>query len=440
MTGTAETEAEEFRKIYKLDVVVIPTNNKVTRLDQPDLVYKTEPGKFKAVADEIEKRHKIGQPVLVGTTSVEKSELLHELLKRRGVKHEILNAKNHEQEAYIIAQAGRKGAVTVSTNMAGRGVDILLGGDPATEEERQEVKNLGGLFVIGTERHESRRIDNQLRGRAGRQGDIGESRFFISLQDHLMRIFGGAQIEKLMSSLGLDDTTPIESSMVSKSIERAQKRVEGFNFDRRKQVVEIDDVISVHRNVIYKLRDKVLNLGYYTTGEDWLIEKLEKFGGLDTSKDWGRIKSQLGTEDFLNFVSKIMLPIIDENWINHLVDMDQVKDGIGLKGYAQRDPMVEYKREGHERFELLMQKIYSDTVLRLRNIQNVEKVRVNNVNQAEKASYNQNDYSGFIGSNEEKDKKPKTIVKNEKEKLGRNDTCFCGSGKKYKNCHGKSNS
>jgi preprotein translocase subunit SecA len=440
MTGTAETEAEEFRKIYKLDVVVIPTNNKVTRLDQPDLVYKTEPGKFKAVADEIEKRHKKGQPVLVGTTSVEKSELLHELLKRRGVKHEILNAKNHEQEAYIIAQAGRKGAVTVSTNMAGRGVDILLGGDPATEEERQEVKNLGGLFVIGTERHESRRIDNQLRGRAGRQGDIGESRFFISLQDHLMRIFGGAQIEKLMSSLGLDDTTPIESSMVSKSIERAQKRVEGFNFDRRKQVVEIDDVISVHRNVIYKLRDKVLNLGYYTTGEDWLIEKLEKFGGLDTSKDWGRIKSQLGTEDFLNFVSKIMLPIIDENWINHLVDMDQVKDGIGLKGYAQRDPMVEYKREGHERFELLMQKIYSDTVLRLRNIQNVEKVRVNNVNQAEKASYNQNDYSGFIGSNEEKDKKPKTIVKNEKEKLGRNDTCFCGSGKKYKNCHGKSNS
>jgi preprotein translocase subunit SecA len=438
MTGTAETEAEEFKKIYNLDVVAIPTNNKVTRIDQPDLVYKTEPGKFKAVADEIEKRHKIGQPVLVGTTSVEKSELLHELLKRRGIKHEILNAKNHEKEASIIAQAGKKGAVTVSTNMAGRGVDILLGGDPATLEERDIVKNLGGLFVIGTERHESRRIDNQLRGRAGRQGDVGESRFFISLQDNLMRIFGGSQIESLMTSMGLDDTTPIESSMVSKSIERAQKRVEGFNFDRRKQVVEIDDVISVHRNVIYKLRDKVLNIGYYGTGEGWLFEKLEKFGSLEVQKDWSRIKSQLGTEDFLNFVSKIMLPIIDENWMNHLVDMDQVKDGIGLKGYAQRDPMVEYKREGHERFEILMHKIYSETVERLRNIQNVEKVRVEKNIATEKVSYNQNDYSGFDSDEKSKNRKPQTIIKDETQKVGRNDPCYCGSGIKFKNCHGKS--
>jgi preprotein translocase subunit SecA len=436
MTGTAETEAEEFKKIYNLDVVAIPTNNRVSRIDQPDMVYKTEPGKFKAVADEIEKRHKLGQPVLVGTTSVEKSELLHELLKRRGVKHEILNAKNHEKEAFIIAQAGRKGAVTVSTNMAGRGVDILLGGDPASESEREEIKKLGGLLVIGTERHESRRIDNQLRGRAGRQGDIGESRFYISLQDSLMRIFGGSHIENLMTSLGLDDSTPIESSMVSKSIERAQKRVEGFNFDRRKQVVEIDDVISVHRNVIYKLRDKILNLGYYQTGEDWLLEKLQKFGSLEVESDWGRIKSQLGEVDFLNFVSKIMLPIIDENWMNHLVDMDQVKDGIGLKGYAQRDPMVEYKREGHERFEILMHKIYSDTVERLRNIQNVEKVKVEKTPEVAKASYNQNDYSGFQ-EGETTEKKPKTIIKDETQKIGRNDPCFCGSGKKYKNCHGK---
>ena len=438
MTGTAETEAEEFKKIYNLDVVAIPTNNKVTRIDQPDIVYKTEPGKFKAVADEIEKRHKFGQPVLVGTTSVEKSELLHELLKRRGIKHEILNAKNHEKEASIIAQAGKKGAVTVSTNMAGRGVDILLGGDPASSEEREEIKNLGGLFVIGTERHESRRIDNQLRGRSGRQGDVGESRFFISLQDSLMRIFGGSQIESLMTSMGLDDTTPIESSMVSKSIERAQKRVEGFNFDRRKQVVEIDDVISVHRNVIYKLRDKVLNIGYYGTGEDWLFEKLEKFGNLDVQNDWSRIKSQLGTEDFLNFVSKIILPIIDENWMSHLVDMDQVKDGIGLKGYAQRDPMVEYKREGHERFEILMHKIYSDTVERLRNIQNVEKVKVEKNVAIEKISYNQNDYSGFGSEEKSKSTKPQTIVKDDSQKVGRNDPCFCGSGKKFKNCHGKS--
>lgn len=438
MTGTAETEAEEFKKIYNLDVVVIPTNNKISRIDQPDMVYKSEPGKFKAVADEIEKRHKKGQPVLVGTTSVEKSELLHELLKRRGIKHEILNAKNHEKEASIIAQAGKKGAVTVSTNMAGRGVDILLGGDPATPEERDEVKKLGGLFVIGTERHESRRIDNQLRGRSGRQGDIGESRFFISLQDSLMRIFGGSHIENLMNSLGLDDSTPIESSMVSKSIERAQKRVEGFNFDRRKQVVEMDDVISVHRNVIYKLRDKILNTGYYATGEDWLLEKLSKFGDLEIEKDWGRLKSKLGEEDFLNFVSKIMLPIIDENWMNHLVDMDQVKDGIGLKGYAQRDPMVEYKREGHERFDLLMRKIYSDTVERLKNIQNIEKVKVEKNVAVEKAAYNQDDYSGFESNKNPAEKKPKTIIKDDSQKIGRNDPCFCGSGKKYKNCHGKS--
>jgi preprotein translocase subunit SecA len=438
MTGTAETEAEEFKKIYNLDVVVIPTNNKISRLDRPDMVYKTEPGKFKAVADEIEKRHKLGQPVLVGTTSVEKSELLHQLLKRRGVKHEILNAKNHEKEASIIAQAGKKGAVTVSTNMAGRGVDILLGGDPATSEEREEIKKLGGLFVIGTERHESRRIDNQLRGRSGRQGDVGESRFYISLQDSLMRIFGGSQIESLMTNMGLDDSTPIESGMVSKSIERAQKRVEGFNFDRRKQVVEIDDVISVHRNVIYKLRDKVLHLGYYGTGEEWLQEKLEKFGNLDVQKDWLRIKSNLGNDDFLHFVSRITLPIIDENWMNHLVDMDQVKDGIGLKGYAQRDPMVEYKREGHERFEVLMQKIYTDTVERLRNIKNIEKVKVEKSIPTEKISYNQNDYSGFKEKEELNEKKPKTIVKDESLKIGRNEPCHCGSGKKFKNCHGKS--
>lgn len=443
MTGTAETEAEEFRKIYNLEVVSIPTNNPVSRTDYPDLVYKTENGKFKAVADEIEKRHKTGQPVLVGTTSVEKSELLHELLKRRGVAHEILNAKNHEKEAFIISQAGRKGAVTVSTNMAGRGVDILLGGDPATPEERDEIKNLGGLFVIGTERHESRRIDNQLRGRSGRQGDVGESRFYISLQDDLMRIFGGAQIESLMSTLGLDDSTPIESSMVSKSIERAQKKVEGFNFDRRKQVVEMDDVMNVHRTVIYKLRDKILNLGYYGIGEDWLLEKLQKFGSDEVLEDWKRLKKKLDEKDFLLMVSQIMLPIIDVNWMNHLVDMDQVRDGIGLKGYAQRDPMVEYKREGHERFEILVRKIYTETCERLRNIENVEKVKSqeSDISQlAEKANYNQDDYSNF----EEEEEKTssasvtKTIVNPENTKIGRNDPCYCGSGKKFKICHGKS--
>ena len=374
------------------DDIIIPTNNKIARLDRPDLVYKTETGKFTAVADEIAARHKLGQPVLVGTTSVEKSELLHDLLKRRGIPHEILNAKNHEKEASIIANAGKKNAVTVSTNMAGRGVDILLGGEKSSPEDRQEIISLGGLFVIGTERHESRRIDNQLRGRAGRQGDVGESRFYISLQDDLMRIFGGAQIESIMTRIGLDDSTPIESAMVSNSIQTSQKRVEGFNFDRRKQVVEMDDVMNVHREVIYKLRDKILNLGYYGTNEEWFQEKLVKFGGLDVEKDWNRLKALVPSDQWGIILNQITLPTIDRNWMDHLVDMDQVKDGIGLKGYAQRDPMVEYKREGHERFELLIMKVYSEVVERMTNIASIEKVREENVS-VEKANYNQDDYS-----------------------------------------------
>jgi preprotein translocase subunit SecA len=437
MTGTAETEAEEFKKIYKLDVVVIPTNNKIARLDRPDLVYKTETGKFTAVADEIATRHKLGQPVLVGTTSVEKSELLHDLLKRRGIPHEILNAKNHEKEASIIANAGKKNAVTVSTNMAGRGVDILLGGEKAASEDREEIISLGGLFVIGTERHESRRIDNQLRGRAGRQGDVGESRFYISLQDDLMRIFGGAQIESIMTRIGLDDSTPIESAMVSNSIQTSQKRVEGFNFDRRKQVVEMDDVMNVHREVIYKLRDKILNLGYYGTNEEWFQEKLVKFGGLDVEKDWNRLKALVPSDQWGIILNQITLPTIDRNWMDHLVDMDQVKDGIGLKGYAQRDPMVEYKREGHERFELLIMKVYSEVVERMSNIATIEKIKEENVS-VEKANYNQDDYSKL---NEEENSsgnaEPKTIILNENSKIGRNNPCYCGSGKKFKNCHGK---
>ena len=437
MTGTAETEAEEFKKIYKLDVVVIPTNNKIARLDRPDLVYKTETGKFTAVADEIATRHKLGQPVLVGTTSVEKSELLHDLLKRRGIPHEILNAKNHEKEASIIANAGKKNAVTVSTNMAGRGVDILLGGEKSSPEDRQEIISLGGLFVIGTERHESRRIDNQLRGRAGRQGDVGESRFYISLQDDLMRIFGGAQIEGIMTRIGLDDSTPIESTMVSNSIQTSQKRVEGFNFDRRKQVVEMDDVMNVHREVIYKLRDKILNLGYYGTNEEWFQEKLVKFGGLDVEKDWNRLKALVPSDQWGIILNQITLPTIDRYWMDHLVDMDQVKDGIGLKGYAQRDPMVEYKREGHERFELLIMKIYSEVVERMTNIASIEKIKEENVS-VEKASYNQDDYSKLNGEdNSSRKAEPKTIVLDENSKIGRNDPCYCGSGKKFKNCHGK---
>ena len=301
MTGTAATEAEEFFKIYKLEVVVVPTHETVIRKDYNDVVYKSEAAKFKAVADEIAEKYKLGQPVLVGTTSVEKSQLLHDFLKRRKIPHEILNAKNHEQEALIIAQAGKKHAVTVSTNMAGRGVDIKLGGDPAEEKDLKEILDLGGLHVIGTERHESRRIDNQLRGRSGRQGEPGSSRFYVSLQDELMRVFGGAQVEKLMNRFGIDENTPLESGLVSKAIENAQKKVEGFNFDRRKQVVEMDDVINVHRDVIYRLRRRVLELGSGDdTHKDWFLQKIGPYSGFDAKK-WDEYERKFGKHSMVKW-------------------------------------------------------------------------------------------------------------------------------------------
>jgi len=326
MTGTAITEAEEFKKIYDLDVVVIPTNRPIIRKDYNDLVYRTESAKFKAVADEIDEKHKKGQPVLVGTTSVEKSQLLHTYLTRKKIPHEILNAKNHEREALIIAQAGKVGAVTVSTNMAGRGVDIVLGGDPSTEEEQEKVKKLGGLHVIGTERHESRRIDNQLRGRSGRQGDPGSSKFFVSLQDDLMRIFGGAKVEALMSKFGLAENIPLEAGIVSKSIENAQKKVEGFNFDQRKSLVEMDDVMNVHREVVYKLRRRILeNASGDTTYEEWFLAQLQEKGGLELSV-WEKHKKNLNGPQWQALIKQVALPVIDLLWMEHLVDMAQLKE------------------------------------------------------------------------------------------------------------------
>ena len=448
MTGTAVTEAEEFYKIYKLDVVVIPTNKPITRKDFNDVVYKSEAAKFGAVADEIVERNRKGQPVLVGTTSVEKSQLLHELLKRRGLSHEILNAKNHEREALIIAQAGRKGAVTVSTNMAGRGVDIILGGDPPDLKEQENVKSFGGLHVIGTERHESRRIDNQLRGRAGRLGDSGSSRFFVSLQDDLMRIFGGAQVEGLMNRFGMDENIPLESSLVTRAIENAQKKVEGFNFDRRKHVVEMDDVINSHRDVVYKLRRRILG---FENGEaehkEWFIDKLNEFSDFDKDKNWNEHESKLGEKVWLNIVAQLSLPVVDLHWMEHLVDMDQVREGIGLRGYAQRDPMVEYKREGHERFESLVTTIYKSVSERISKIANIEAVA-----KSEKGLVSATDVSYLHGELESgvsteggelaasKSGMPGIKVQEVKsgvKKVGRNDPCPCGSGKKFKNCHGK---
>jgi preprotein translocase subunit SecA len=449
MTGTAVTESEEFYKIYKLDVVAIPTNNTCIRKDENDVVYKTEAGKFKAVADEIEASYKIGQPVLVGTTSVDKSELLHNFLQRRGVQHEILNAKNHEREALIIAQAGRPGAVTISTNMAGRGVDILLGGDPQSLEEQKKVLESGGLYVIGTERHESRRIDNQLRGRSGRQGDPGRSKFFVSLQDDLMRIFGGDRVSGIMEKFGLDESVPLEASIVSKAIENAQKKVEGFNFDRRKQLVEMDDIMNTHREVIYKLRRRLLEMGEGNEeNKQWLVEQLSKFSDFNLDV-WERKEKEFGKEVWLQIVSAFSRPVIDFLWMDHLVDMDQVREGIGLRGYAQRDPMVEYKREGHERFEILVSKVYSMVGERLVAVsKDAAGMSQEKTTAVEKLSYKHGELETGVSQEGQEMSQQKLVdesgrelkiekVESGKDKVGRNDPCPCGSGKKYKNCHGK---
>ncbi|MFA5776162.1 MAG: preprotein translocase subunit SecA [Patescibacteria group bacterium] len=454
MTGTAETEAEEFFKIYKLEVLSIPTHRPCVRKDLNDVIYKTEAAKFKAVADEIAEKHQKGQPVLVGTTSVEKSQMIHEQLKRRGVKHEILNAKNHENEALIIAQAGKKGAVTVSTNMAGRGVDIILGGDPSTPEEQQEITSLGGLHVIGTERHEARRIDNQLRGRAARQGDPGSSRFYISLQDDLMRIFGGDQMKNLMDRFGMEDNTPLEAGLVSRSIENAQKKVEGFHFDSRKRVVEFDDVINIHRDVVYKLRRKILSFTELADGStrnlpehinensDWLINKLAENTDF-TQEFWDKMQSGFGEIPWHLIFAESSLPVIDINWMDHLIDMENLRESTALKTYAQRDHLVEYRTEGHGRFELLVKRIYNEIWQRLQNIEtqvsgSALKKQNDSLLAMGPVTYQHGELQSGVTAEDDAPRGFKVEeVKSGGPKIGRNDPCPCGSGKKFKNCHGK---
>jgi len=469
MTGTAETEALEFKEIYNLDVLVIPTNKPVKRIDYPDLVYKTKKEKFNQAVEEIERLHKQGRPVLVGTVSVETSEFLSGLLKKKGIPHNVLNAKNHEREAEIIAQAGRLGAVTISTNMAGRGTDILLGGNPdflakeilkkkgltpetATEEqysealkeaqritleEKQKVIELGGLAVIGTERHESRRIDNQLRGRAGRQGDPGSSRFFLSLEDDLLRLFGGDRLIALMDRLKIPENEPIESTMVSKAIENAQKRVEGQNFQIRKRLLEFDDVMNKQRQVIYSLRKDILEginlkdeiklwltyvvlyfLDKYAPAEEyqekWDLEELKKtfkeWLGVDidipTDKEWDRkeleeyILKQL--EEFYNqkeeklggslmreFERYMTLQVLDNLWKEHLHNLDRLRESVYLRGYAQRDPLVEYKKEAFDLFEDMMFKLKYNTLeylykLQVQSEEEIEEERAKKEKEAEK--------------------------------------------------------
>jgi len=489
MTGTAATEAEEFLKIYNLEVVVIPTNKPVTRQDYPDVVYKTETAKYRAIVQDIEEKYGRGQPVLVGTTSVEKNELLHEFLKRKKIPHEVLNAKQHEREALVIAQAGRKGAVTLATNMAGRGVDIILGGDASAQleevkvmevggeekekrrreikdrwqKEHDEVLSLGGLHVIGTERHESRRIDNQLRGRSGRQGDPGSSRFYVALQDDLMRIFGGEMVENLMTRFGMDENVPLEHGMVTKAITNAQKRVEGHNFDIRKHLVEYDDVMNKQREVIYGLRRQLLELvtnpvakAFSTPGVDkgvveakkvgaedlasWLLPKIAPFGE-NLEQVW-QDKSTKYAEIWPQVVLQISLPVIDMFWMEHLEAMDDVREGIGLRGYAQRDPLVEYKREGLKIFGGLLDRTYATIADRLVRVQ-IEGGPVREVQTV--ATRDQVQYqhqASDLGVGDEvrqmagQSSQPRTVHRSGA-KVGRNDPCPCGSGKKYKKCHGK---
>lgn len=360
MTGTALTEAEEFSKIYKLEVVPVPTNKPMIRQDLQDKIYKTEMGKFKAIVDQVFELNKKGQPILIGTVSITKSEILSKLLRQRGIKHEVLNAKHHEQEAQIISQAGRLGAVTVATNMAGRGVDIILGGIPKKKSERDKVEKLGGLCVIGSERHESRRIDNQLRGRSGRQGDNGLSMFYISLEDDLMRIFGGERLKGIMDKLGLQEDQPIEHSMISKSVESAQRRVEGHNFDIRKHLVEYDDVMNKHREVVYARRRKILFMD--PIKEEWLHQQVLELLDDEGKKALDKKIKEYGIETIHQAERAVYLGVIDRNWVNHLNTMDSLRDSIGLRGYGQVDPLVVYKQEAFKLFEAMLRDIDDQVV------------------------------------------------------------------------------
>lgn len=467
MTGTADTEAVEFKKIYNLDVVVMPTNMPMIRTDFPDVIYKTEKGKFNAVIEEIKELHEQKRPLLVGTISIEKSELLSKYLTRTGIKHHVLNAKNHEKEAEIIAQAGRPGMVTISTNMAGRGTDIRLG---------EGVAGWGGLHILGTERHESRRIDNQLRGRSGRQGDMGSSRFYLSLEDDLLRIFGAERISSIMDRIGIEEDQPIEHRLISKAIENAQKRVEGQNFDIRKHLLEYDDVMNRQRQVVYEQRKKVLHGERLWTDleemiqeivedmlpeyidekrhtEEWNIKGLEDWvfkqfslklslGNqsdlnkaiieetiVSSVKDYLKNKEKEFGEPLMNYLMKvIMLQSIDTQWKDHLLGMDHLKEGIGLRGYGQKDPVREYQKEGYDMFMDMIHRIKEDTVeklclVRIKREEEIEKMQ----------ERSQQQYVLSRGG----DTAAPTTVKREKEKVGRNDPCPCGSGKKYKKCCGQ---
>jgi preprotein translocase subunit SecA len=467
MTGTADTEAAEFKKIYNLDVLVMPTNMPMIRQDHNDLIYKTEQEKIKAVIEEVRALNKAKRPVLIGTISIEKSELLSKHLTRAGVKHHVLNAKNHEREAEIVAQAGQPGQVTISTNMAGRGTDIKLG---------ENVAVLGGLHILGTERHESRRIDNQLRGRAGRQGDNGSSRFYLSLEDDLLRVFGADRISSVMETVGIEEGQPIEHKYISRAIENAQKRVEGQNFDIRKHLLDYDDVMNNQRKVIYEQRKKVLRgqdlwsdveemveeitgdlLAEYVSEkshpQDWNLKSLDdalfqqfnvrlnivnakemnsadavKSFILENVQKYLRDKEKEFGPELMTYLMKvIMLQAIDTHWKEHLLSMDHLREGIGLRGYGQKDPVREYQREGYAMFMEMISRIKMDTLEKLCLVRIQKEEEVEEIRQKQKQDY-------ILSRGE--DTPANQTIRRESEKVGRNDPCPCGSGKKYKKCCG----
>jgi preprotein translocase subunit SecA len=426
MTGTAKTSSEEFFKVYGLNVVQIPTNKTSQRDDKNDLIFQTEAGKFKAISREVKEKYKKGQPVLIGTVSIEKNELLSQYLKAEGIPHEILNAKNHGREGEIIAQAGRKGAVTIATNMAGRGVDVKLGGNPGTKEDYETVKSAGGLFVLGTERHDARRIDNQLRGRSGRQGDPGETQFFVSLDDHLMRVFGGDSIKGMMGKLGISEDEPIENRMINKSLESAQERIEGFNFDARKHVLEFDDVLNYQRKIMYGRRRDIL-LGKRDVIENYIKDILPLAD--DKERETIEKKISQATPEFFDVLRRVILQATDMFWVEHLEIMDYMRSSVNLRAYGQRDPLVEYKKEGLRLFKDMETSIGLEVIKLIPQINPEirfysEPVRLKEIKES----------AGDITGESQVSSERKVVRNDSGEKIGRNDPCPCGSGKKYKKC------
>jgi preprotein translocase subunit SecA len=496
MTGTASTESEEFKKIYNLDVITFPTHRPLKRFDDQDLIFKSQRSKYAAIAAKAEELHQSGQPVLIGTTSIEKNEIISSLLHKKGIPHQVLNAKNHRSEAEIIAAAGRYGSVTVATNMAGRGVDIILGGPKDSvdkikwKKDHEKVISLGGLYVIGTERHESRRIDNQLRGRAGRQGDPGHSQFYVALDDDLMRIFGGEKIQGLMDRFNMPDDAPLTHPLVSKVIEQIQVKVEGYNFDVRKNLVEYDDVINKQRTIVYHLRDQTLenslnaaesnfkevsdrlhhqveslvNLNFDADNNQLNTEKvvlefaeilpmaesdrnhlksdLEKADNpVDflyqlLTKQWQQRQEYFGKELSSSILTYAVIKTLDPLWVEHLTALDDLRDGVRLRGYAQKDPLIEYRKEGFEMFQKLMGQYEYNLARMLFRLEPVAAPQMAPVNAIEGRgdAMDPNAPMSDVPESNGQSLAPQPVVSGIKT-LGRNDPCWCGSGKKWKKCH-----